>query len=231
MAGWNWKRPVAEFVAIFAGVTLSLLADDWRDQRNERGERVSVLELLREDLTVDLNEHDFLRRRAKVNQSSTSWLLARWDANDVPVESIEIALAAFALPLVFEYRSPAFSGLKDSNRLSLISNSDLGQDLIEYFEHDQVVASNMALALSQSKARLGEALYPYVELPKYDAPERPTRMSVATSWAELTRDQVLRNRLMEVDQYAALTLEFVEAADTTARVLIERLDEELVGSQ
>ena len=62
-----------------------------------------MLELLREDLPVDLNEHDFLRRRAKVNQSSTSWLLARWDANDVPVESIEIALAAFALPLVFEY--------------------------------------------------------------------------------------------------------------------------------
>ena len=56
-------------------------------------------------------------------------------------------------------------------------------------------------------------------------------MSLATSWAELTRDQVLRNRLMEVDQSAALTLEFVEPTDTTARVLIERLDEELVGLQ
>ena len=95
----------------------------------------------------------------------------------------------------------------------------------QYFEESQVNASNFATALSESKSRLAEALYEYVDLPKYVAPERPTRMPLASSWAELTRDRVLRNRLMELNQLSALAIEVVGPAIEDAAKLVERIDD------
>lgn len=51
-----WRRPLAEFLAIFAGVSLSLLADDWRDHRADARAGVAALHLIAADLVRDSTE-------------------------------------------------------------------------------------------------------------------------------------------------------------------------------
>ncbi len=51
--GLPWKRLIAEFVAITAGVFLGLLADDYRDFRMDRESEKEYLQLLAEDLNRD----------------------------------------------------------------------------------------------------------------------------------------------------------------------------------
>ncbi|MGD2070597.1 MAG: hypothetical protein PVI57_18130 [Gemmatimonadota bacterium] len=47
------KRGVVEFVAIFLGVTLSFLADDWHERLEQRDRAVGVMEGIERDLTQD----------------------------------------------------------------------------------------------------------------------------------------------------------------------------------
>jgi hypothetical protein len=75
-----WARVFAEFLAILAGVTVALPADDWRDYRNDRsGERVALEEILR-DLETDSLElaaqHGRMRALGRTGRPGVSW--ERW---------------------------------------------------------------------------------------------------------------------------------------------------------
>ena len=78
---WSLKRPLAEFIAIFAGVTLSLFADDWRQARNDGRDEVTALELIHADLVQDstvrdsissLIQAEYRRTRSWINRSRSS---------------------------------------------------------------------------------------------------------------------------------------------------------------
>lgn len=222
----RWKRGLVEFVVIFAGVSLSLLADGWRDERREGRERTAVLERIEEDLREDLDEHAFVRGRADALLGTATWLLDRWGAAAPEPDSTASVLARLGCPLIFEYRSPAYAGLKSSSGLPLISSTDLGHRIIEYFEVHQVEAENFAENLAAAQARLLEALYGYVAFDACYPEKLPTRAPLLVSWDVLSTDLALRNRLVEVVTLSSLTAEWVDRAVTIAGPLVEELDSE-----
>ena len=132
-----WRKPVAEFLAIFAGVSLSLLADDWRDRRVDARAELAALHLIAEDLVRDSTEIEHALRPATLYQAPALWAIAHWDDPDLDVE--DFARRLFPLSDFNPYRpqSAAYSGLKESGRLDLIRNDTLRTALVEYFDYVQ----------------------------------------------------------------------------------------------
>ena len=220
----RWKRGAVEFVVIFAGVSLSLLADEWRDERRESHERVAVFEQLSADLSEEMAEHAFVAARATGLRDSSQRLLDAWDGPGPGADSLAVVLGAFGCPLIFEYRSPAYAGLQSASGLPLISGTELGRRVIEYFEVRQVEAENFAESLAASRGRLVEALYPFVEFAPC-LPESPSASApLHVSWEALSRDLELRNRLVEVVTLSALTSEWVGRAAAAAEALVREID-------
>lgn len=133
-----WKRGIAEFVAIFLGVTLSFMADDWRDHLREKDEASRVLAGLAADLENDLNG---LREKISLDGSTLEaerWMLENWRRADLPDDSVEAAWREILLvgsysPIRSEYESASSAG-----RLQLIANVDLRERIVTHYETDQV---------------------------------------------------------------------------------------------
>ena len=49
----KYTKYLFEIIAIFIGITLSLMADEWRDKKQNREETVKALKMIREDLVAD----------------------------------------------------------------------------------------------------------------------------------------------------------------------------------
>jgi hypothetical protein len=220
----RWKRGFAEFVVIFLGVSLSLLADEWRDDRREAAEREAVFDQLAEDLRDDLLEHRFVRSRAVRHGEASQWILDRWDGAEPDPDSVASVFGTFSCPMIFEYRSPAYAGLQSASGLPLISRTDLGRELIGYFEIQQVEAENFAESLEASLARLVETLYPIVRFEPCLVGQGQVDAPLLVSWGTMTSDPELRNRLAEVVSRAGLTTEWVDRAVTKAEALMEEMD-------
>lgn len=221
---FRWKRGLAEFIVIFAGVSLSLIADEWRDERREGRERAAVFQQLAEDIREDLTEHAFIGGRASDLLESASWFLDEWGGPAPNSGSTAGSFAVFTCPLIFEYRSPGYAGLKSASGLPLISGTDLGRRVIEYFEVRQVEVENFAQSLSASRDRLVESLYPYVEFGVCRVGESTAGASLLVPWAELSNNPELRNRLAELVTHSALTIEWVDRAVASAEALVAELE-------
>ena len=63
-ASSHWKKIVAEFLAIFTGVVLGLLANNWRQTRQDRVQESFALQEIVSDLQADSAELDLIRNRA-----------------------------------------------------------------------------------------------------------------------------------------------------------------------
>jgi hypothetical protein len=131
-----WARVFAEFLAILAGVTIALLADDWRDYRNDRSdERVALEEILR-DLETDSLELAAQYGRMRVTERSSLWLL-RHASGDPPVDSIIRRTSSLFFFNPYRQVSSGYGSLRDSGRLSIILDTELRRSIVEYFEVSQ----------------------------------------------------------------------------------------------
>jgi hypothetical protein len=194
--GW-WRRPVAEFVAIFAGVTLSLLADDWRDRRADARAELAALHLIAADLVRDSTEIEHALHPATLYQAPALWAIAHWDDRDVDVE--DFALRLFPLSDFNPYRpqSAAYSGLKESGGLDLIQNATLRNAMVEYFDYTQTQLVNYIDWTNQAYRDFFGRMSRYALLPEPRSPDRaypwagPWRLRAA--WPEIRRDTELAN--------------------------------------
>ena len=67
-----WFRVGVEFLVIFAGITLSLLADDWRQERGERALEDIALREIAADLAADMSELEGLQRSSARHDSEAN---------------------------------------------------------------------------------------------------------------------------------------------------------------
>jgi hypothetical protein len=131
------RRGVVEFLAIFLGVSLSFLADDWRETRGERREEARVIELLASDLQQDLSG---IRRQIAQDSAAADagqWLHLNWNRSDLPLDSLEWAWGAVHdggpySPVRSEYESA-----KSAGRLQLIRDASIRQQVAAYYEQEQ----------------------------------------------------------------------------------------------
>jgi hypothetical protein len=153
-------RVFLEFVIVFAGVTLGLLADDWRQDRNARQAEIAVLRGFLEDLARDsaqLAQAQSVARRW--GRASLFALRADTEATSAGEAATQIGHAqsvTFYRPIASSYAS-----LKASGQLDLIGTAALRREIVAYFDEQQPAMAAMYELASDQFLVLTAALWPY----------------------------------------------------------------------
>ena len=126
----------AELLAIGAGVFLGLLADDWRDLRNERAAGLDALELVREDLRSDSAELAAVRSALLPRAELAPWLIRNQRVRAAPDSVLTVLGPVLLLPRYQRIR-PSYIALRETGRLDLIQNVEVRSEMVAYFERTQ----------------------------------------------------------------------------------------------
>jgi hypothetical protein len=213
--GWltrlPWVRLLAEFGIIFLGITLSLLADDWRSARLDRvEERVALAELL-SDLAADEVELSTLSKGAALHDRDAWWIFDRLGEQSVDEDSAGARFTSVHYSLDYEPINATYEGLRSTGRLALIRNEDLRRSIVRYFEERQEYIfgfvetyGDIWLAFTESAAPDIERAYS--ESATSFAPDDPSRrgMILLRPWAEIPSDPMFRYRISTMGTLAAV---------------------------
>jgi hypothetical protein len=126
-----------EFLVIFASIVLALLADDWREARNERNAEQRALQLILRDLRTD--SADLLTYRGKLaEQELHAARLFSLLESGPPFDSLATEVGP-ALS-IWNYRPAlsAYRGLAQAGRLTVIHDETLRDRVVSY--HDDTIA-------------------------------------------------------------------------------------------
>lgn len=126
-------------MAIFVGVTLGFLADDFRDFReNRRLERESLTQVL-QDLALDHDDVRPMLEQADHLIDSSRQLTNHAASGNLPGDSVSTLVDALLQATTFSYEpaTSAYTGLRTTGRIDLIRDADLRRDLVHYFEDRQ----------------------------------------------------------------------------------------------
>lgn len=222
-----WARVTAEFLAILAGVTLALLADDWRDYRNDREtEKAALVEILR-DLEADSSALAAQRRRMRLQNDAALWAQGHFGM-EVPGDS---ALSAVRNLWYFTRYQPVRSGyvgLRDSGQMALIVDPSLRQGVVDYYEVSQPYMLQSSDYYWQLRDRFTESLFEDVLLIGDTAAEEifPSgfALELGRPWQEFSDEIEFRNRLMAFGAFASnwgVRIEGVQEANRTLKDLVQ----------
>ncbi|MFC1574899.1 hypothetical protein ACFL5A_02910 [Gemmatimonadota bacterium] len=232
MAKINLRRAGGEFLIIFAGVTLGLLADDYRERRRDAAEARGVLTLVREDLLQDSTSIATVMGPLEGHRKQAIQLQSIWSAQSVPADSLGWIFRAFIFNNSLQLRASGFSSLKDGGTLRLIRNPDLRVALVRYYERTQVRLEKYHDDHDESRYALWESLYPHILLPPGREPgslfpivRRP--VALTSSWSEVQQDNFVINRATQVGMLASLFGGLLQGALAENLALRQEIDAEL----
>ena len=198
----NWRRPVAEFVAIFAGVTLSFVADDWREWRAERRDEIEALGAILTDLEADSSEIEFSTRPPLRYQDASKWLTDHWDDASVDETEVGAYLATFTVANPYRPRKAAYSSLEAANGVGLISDEGLRTAIVDYFDRTQVTMAFVNEYVLTQQRGVVERLARYARTPSPRDPDQPWPLEgpwrFVTPWREVASDIQLANQVQEL---------------------------------
>jgi len=129
-----WIRLLGEFAVIFLGITLSLLADDWRQSRSDLEAERRALQGLLADLEDDSVGLEELRSQVARHDRAAMWLYQRRGDPGVDADSVTQYLGATQGLDVFRARRASYSGLLSTGQLGVIEDEALRREIITYFE-------------------------------------------------------------------------------------------------
>ena len=141
--GIPWKRAMAEFIVIFAGITLSLAADDWWQGWADARRELSILEGIRSDLLADSVALDSTIIRSGAWDRSALWVQRHWGRSGIPEDLVADSL--FPLFLIYRYHPvrSAYVSLLSSGDLALIRDEALRTRIVEYYEKRQAYVADI----------------------------------------------------------------------------------------
>ena len=135
----RFLRLVLEAGAIFLGVTLGFLADDYRDYLNDRSLETESLQQILVDLELDHDDMSPMLVQTQALAESTRWISNRAASGGLPPDSLDAVLDSIQSTSVFWYEpvATAYSGLKSTGRIDLIRDAELKNAIVHYFEDRQ----------------------------------------------------------------------------------------------
>lgn len=159
------RRAFLEFLAIFLGVTLSFLADDWRDALSERRDEARVIRMIVGDIGRDTAEI-----RLQIRQDSTAlvameWLSANWEREGLAPDSLDASVDGMHHGNPFTPARSGFEGAKSDGQLQLIRDDQLRTAVAEYFDRHQPKLVVYSGFTHQFDWVLWERLRPYYAFP------------------------------------------------------------------
>jgi hypothetical protein len=119
---------------VFFGVWLGLLAETFRESRQEgAAERVSLGRLAR-DLAYDHRDMSGNRQRASEGLAAAIWILERADSSGVARDSLEYYLTVLQQGSILNANTSEYTALKGAGRINILRNAEFRQRLTQLYE-------------------------------------------------------------------------------------------------
>lgn len=128
----HWPRLIAEFVVIFLSVILALLADDWRDYRQDRADERANLELIVADIREDGENLRAYARQLEARDDDAVRFLRLLDDPAASTDSLWVLMRRITRDYNHRPVTSAFDGLREAGRLELIQDAELRARILNY---------------------------------------------------------------------------------------------------
>lgn len=227
MSSEKSRRFLFEFLAIFAGVTLGLLADDWRQRRDDAREAGEALALIHDDLVADsLLMHD-MRGHLENHKLATHWLQQHWHDPFVELDSIGQVFRTYLFVNEPKVRRTAYESLKDGRRLALIRDDSLRILILDYYENAQTEMRFYADYHYRNRQAFFEGAFMDHALVRPGGeqgeviPVAPGPFELTSSWTEIAADNRVYNQATYMGMAADLAVQYIDQAQE-ANVALRR---------
>lgn len=195
-----WLKLIPELGVIFLGVTLSLLADDWRQSRLDRTyERIALQELV-EDLQADSVDLRALRRNASADDAAAMWLHHRLRQSEIEQDVLEEKIGTIYNAYIYKAPRATHEGLRSTGRLALIRDPELRRGITDYYEERQpyilqFYESYRELWMDFSESMAWDVDLVYDEGAESFGERERSRMRLKRPWSEVPTDPQFGYRL------------------------------------
>ena len=221
------KRLLAELAVIFAGVTLSFLADDWREYRSDRDSERVLLEQILTDLEGDSADITASVAPLLVQDRNAARLLTGWHQS-LDADTVADLLDSFNDGEPYAGQRAAFSALKSAGRLNLVMDGAIRARIVGYYETGQTSFAAEMEEYFREWAELYDILAPHVKWapPASDTSTLPTVQGgsqLVRGWSALQREVDVYNHIRSVGIRARVTADEAERLLAENRVLRQRV--------
>jgi hypothetical protein len=128
-----------EFLTVFLGVSVSLIAENWRQRRADTHAEHNSLVRLYSDLRAEQQDVEGNLTRARTGLSSARWLIAN-GARGHSADTVSAALTAVGTCSFFLPQTSEYTALKSSGRLSIIEEQTIRESVVSFYEMDPFIA-------------------------------------------------------------------------------------------
>lgn len=196
IAGIPWQRALAEFIVIFAGITFSLLADDWRRSREDAQRERSALSEIVSDLLADSIALAPKLERVRAWDQTALWVQRSAGNTDLPADSVGLWIQPLFHIHSYQPVQSAYVGLRAAGDLDLVRNDQIRRLIVQYYEVRQPymvqfnefgVSAYNALLDATRELVLWTA---DASATSFWDPEAPGRIVLLKPWAEISRDPI-----------------------------------------
>lgn len=154
---------LVEFIAVFLGVSLSFLVEDYRERRSERKRALQVLRGIRSDLEDELEAVQWLVDVLQPSAQDGLALYWEWSAMAEDPENAEAALGALQWGAPYVPGRAHYETAKSTGSLGLIGNEVLERSIASIFEQQQGYLRSVSQLQVASDFELIRLLRPYIE--------------------------------------------------------------------
>jgi hypothetical protein len=132
------KRPILKalvgFLVFFLGVWLGLLAENYREDRQERADERMSLERLISDLEWDHRDMTLNLQSVEAGYAASRWILEHSDTRGVDADSLGYYLTELQHGVILTTNPSEYTALRSSGRINIIRNVELRQRLTAVHE-------------------------------------------------------------------------------------------------
>jgi len=184
-----------EMVVIFLGITLSLLAEDWREYSNARADEEQILYRMSIDLETDYADLVGNLERARSGHDAAAWLRDNWDNGSITADSTAAAIQTVFQRSVFVANNAEYAALKSGGELKLILEPDLRRSITTLYESHNIIHTVNNEDKKQIE-RLKELLALNLMPRSAKRFHPPPGFTMVGDWRQLLRDPLFRNTLL-----------------------------------
>jgi hypothetical protein len=196
-----WLRIAAEFVVIFLGVTISLVADDWRIERQERADESLLLGEFAAELTADSIGLVGYQDRLESFDRWVGWVWLHLGDAGVEADSAAFRIRGLLSGARYQPRLATYVGTRDAGKLSLVASASLRRLIVDYYETQQAATVLSAESVAEWRETHAGVALDHVTLQASEGRSSlwpPGPLEFMTSWNEYRTDPRLRPALMNL---------------------------------
>ncbi len=224
--GVSYRPVVLEFLAIFLGVTLSLMADDWRSSREDRDQEAAILSALAYDLVEEYSELERLQDRMQIWDAAGARLHAELAGSGPPADSVDAYFRPMFYYITYKPVSTAYVNLREGGRLSLIDDPELRSAITAYYEIEQDYMIQFYGIVQDTYFLWRRVAFRHVQIVPAELPGSffpPDRFDYRTSWDAFRQDPEAPALLQDLSLAGANFAVRIEEAMKQNRALRIRL--------